>query len=108
MQLSLLLIVAPLLALAAPEREAPPTREVKARDETATLGKRACNPVGCECAPGYAGVYCANCLTSSGGWVVPVLGSGTTSDVYQCDGNGGCCDYGYANDCAGGATGRCG
>ena len=45
----------------------------------------------------------------NGAWVVELLGSGGSQEhVYQCNSNGGCCDYGYATDCKGGATGRCG
>lgn len=108
MQLSLvLLIAAPLLAFAA-ERDPRVAEDLMAREEPFALDKRACKANGCKCKSGYAGVYCANC-PSGGGWVVSKLGSGgSTSHVYQCDGSGGCCDYGKANDCAGGATGRCG
>lgn len=58
---------------------------------------------------GKSGVFCADCWNSAAGnWQVVDLGSGTESDVYQCNTSGGCCDYGYASDCKNGATGRCG
>jgi hypothetical protein len=88
---------------------------VEARDTEFDLNRRACNPNKCKCqAPPYlprTGVYCANCPVS--GWpgtrIVYDLGRGGSLDhVYQCNTNGDCCDYGYARDCAGGATGRCG
>jgi hypothetical protein len=107
MRLTPVLALVPLLAAAMPQasRERSP---VERRAPGADLFKRDCDYNGCQCAPGYVGVFCANC-PSNGWFVVEELGyGGSTSHVYQCDGSGGCCDYGYAEDCAYGATGRCG
>jgi len=111
MLLKSILLLAPLVAAAA-ERGTPngrAERDVGRRPGQAIdLSKRTCSDNGCACEYGYAGVICARCPDSDGGFVVWDLGTGSTSDVYQCDGTGGCCDYGYADDCANGATGRCG
>lgn len=107
MQFRLVLLVAPLLVAATADR--PAGDGVLTARDTTPLDKRACDPNGCTCKSGYSGVFCANCPANGGGFVVEKLGSGgTTSHVYQCDGNGGCCDYGNANDCKSGNTGRCG
>lgn len=90
----------PIIALAPLLVAAMPGANPEAR-EASDLTKRACSNVGCECRDGAAGVYCGMC------YGVLSLGSGSTHDVYQCNGNGGCCDYGYADDCDFSPT-RCG
>ncbi|EPS43595.1 hypothetical protein H072_2379 [Dactylellina haptotyla CBS 200.50] len=103
MQLTKLVYVLPLftavLAVAVPEAE-PGTRvtsnKLSALDKRGgEVEKRQCNPNGCKCANGAAGVYC--------GWCAGVLNPGTGgswSDVFQCNGSGGCCRYGPRDSCA--------
>ena len=121
MRLTAFLLLAPFLVAAMPEpvreidaRIIPDTSPVEAgdaleaRDLNPDLTKRACKSNGCKCLKGYPGVWCGNCVRN-GAWVVEILGSsGSQEHVYQCSSGGGCCDYGYATDCKGGATGRCG
>lgn len=105
-----IVLLAPLFAAVIAESARAPAKERgRLAPQGLDLTKRACSYNGCTCQSGYAGVYCANCVGSDGEYVVIELGSsGSISDVYQCNGSGGCCDYGYASDCANGATGRCG
>lgn len=83
-------------------------RKISARDASidtdAFLAPAACDYNGCKCAEGTSqGQYCAGC------WQVLNLGrTGDWDHVYECNPRGGCCDYGYARDCARGRTGRCG
>lgn len=96
-----------------PEERAP---AVEARDANPMeLTGRSCTYNGCKCQvypfTPRDGVYCANCPVA--GWpgytVVYDLGKGgSANNVYQCNTNGGCCDYGNANDCASGVNMRCG
>lgn len=109
MQLRILFLAVPLLA-AATERDPRDDISMDAHSdlEALPLEKRACTANGCKCRSGFAGVYCAQCV-SGGSYIVTDIGHPSSlSDVYQCDGSGGCCDYGKASACASGATGRCG
>lgn len=89
---------------------------VEARDaDHEDLTRRTCTYNGCKCQvypyTPKNGVYCANCGVAGwpGYYVVWDLGKGgSTNHVYQCNTKGGCCDYGYANDCASGINIRCG
>jgi hypothetical protein len=58
------------------------------------LEKRACKYNGCKCQKGTrAGVYCGFCDA------VINAGSGSFTDVFQCNSAGGCCDYGPRTSC---------
>ena len=127
MRFTFVLLLAPLLSAVSagpvPEdgpiaRVAPEERvtAVEAREASSLdLTGRSCVYNGCKCQvypfTPKDGVYCADCPVA--GWpgyrIVWDLGSGgSTNDVYQCNTDGGCCDYGYADDCASGHNMRCG
>jgi hypothetical protein len=56
--------------------------------------KRDCKYNGCKCKPGTrAGVYCGFCDA------VTDAGSGSFTDVFQCNSKGSCCDYGPRQSC---------
>ena len=112
MQIRRLTVFAPLLApaIAAAAQEAPPRDSIVDRDAL-PLDKRACTPNGCACQVGYKGQYCSECLGTNGHYVITDWGDGAPKDhIFECNGNGGCCNYGAAADCAagGGLNGRCG
>lgn len=113
MFLNSILLLAPLLVAALVEagtRGHPKDHtQVYRREQGLELTKRDCSDDGCTCQPNYGGAYCADCVDSNNEYIILDLGSnGTESNLYSCDGSGGCCDYGYANQCANGATGSCG
>ncbi|RYP42872.1 hypothetical protein DL768_010166 [Monosporascus sp. mg162] len=63
------------------------------------LEKRQCdNTAGCQCQWVDQGQYCGVCWSGSG-YTVTYLGTGDWNHVYECNPDGGCCDYGYATDC---------
>ncbi|PKS08753.1 hypothetical protein jhhlp_004806 [Lomentospora prolificans] len=67
--------------------------------EERDLEKRACKSNGCKCQKVPQGQYCGLCWRGND-FVVTKLGSGGAwNHVYECNKNGGCCDYGYAKDC---------
>ena len=52
-------------------------------------------------------VLIRHAVGSDGAYVITA--KRVTSHVYECNKNGGCCDYGYATDCArNDGSGRCG
>ncbi|KAL2270700.1 hypothetical protein VTJ83DRAFT_71 [Remersonia thermophila] len=59
---------------------------------------RACSANGCQCVKGLTqGVYCGNCVVGAGTYAIKT--KRVKNHVYECNPNGGCCDYGVANDC---------
>lgn len=83
--------------------------QVYRRDQGLELTKRDCSVDSCTCQPNYSGAYCADCVDSNDVYIILDLGSdGSESNLYWCNGSGGCCDYGYADECANGQTGSCG
>lgn len=115
MRFTAFLLLAPLLAAATavPATDAGAVAmvedHVEAREAAplAELVPRACKKTGCKCKKGLPqDQYCGNCvLVSDGSWVITE--KRVNDHVYECNPNGGCCDYGYAKDC-GGAKARCG
>jgi hypothetical protein len=102
-------------ALAAPgegrtpgEQVAAVVEPVAARSEAGAepLEKRQCSANGCRCdSRGRQFRSCGNCVwTDTGSWVITAKRDLT--HVYECAPDGGCCDYGFANDC-GGPDARC-
>ena len=127
MRFTSIILLAPLLSavLAGPVAgEAPVARlqpeeratAVEARDANPMeLAGRSCSDNGCKCQvypyTPKDGVYCANCRVAGfpDYFIVYDLGKGgSANNVYQCNTDGGCCDYGYATDCATGVNERCG
>jgi len=79
------------------------------------LDSRACKYNGCHCQSSpylkKTGGYCAGCPVAGFPGVQMVWDYGTggsIGDVYECNTNGDCCNYGAATDCKGGKAGRCG
>ncbi|KAK4446150.1 hypothetical protein QBC34DRAFT_470322 [Podospora aff. communis PSN243] len=69
---------------------------------------RACKYNGCKCDTTRKrkpqGQFCGGCRWPDGAYVITKKRDKT--HVYECNKDGGCCDYGYAKDC--GNNGRCG
>jgi hypothetical protein len=79
-----------------------PARGDDAVMEASGLQKRACRSNGCTCLKGTKrGQYCWNAYNSAkGAFYVQKAGSGHKSnDIYECNPQGGCCDYGPADKC---------
>ena len=93
------------LALASPNPVAAEADDISPREAAPELMPRACSNNGCKCVSGLkAGLYCGNCVVGAGTYAIKT--KRVKSHVYQCSSNGGCCDYGAANDC-GGKSARC-
>jgi hypothetical protein len=59
------------------------------------LEKRACDYNGCKCAKGTKrGQYCGYCPQ-----VYPLGKGGDDYDVFECNPQGGCCNYGFRKSC---------
>lgn len=97
MQLKTLLLFAAAALATAAAVEPATARDLEIPAE---LSKRACK-AGCSCKKGIkAGLYCGNCLVSSGHTMVFAITKGQSDlHIYQCNTNGGCCDYGTATKC---------
>jgi len=68
--------------------------------EDGNITKRACKSNGCKCRKGLSqGQYCAMCLTTSGFVVTNIGTNGGYDHKYECNPQGGCCDYGFSYDC---------
>jgi len=65
------------------------------RDADAAL---ACTKNGCKCQKVKQGEYCGLDFKGSN-FVVTDLGSGDWDDIFECNPQGGCCDYGYSKKC---------
>lgn len=77
-------------------------------EPTRLLEKRACVTQGCTCKKGTAqGRYCYMCdavLTCGS----EVGGASCMDSVFECNPDGGCCNYGLRNSCKGGKKDPCG
>lgn len=58
----------------------------------------ACKSNGCKCQKVKQGQYCGLDWKGSN-FVVTDLGSGDWDDIFECNPQGGCCDYGYSSKC---------
>ena len=112
MRVSLVLLLPAVLALVAEVSE-PQTGafELAERSNIVDVTKRACNANGCKCDTTKPrkpqGQFCGGCKWSDGSYVITK--KRVISHVYECNKNGGCCDYGFAKDCEGDKPGgRCG
>jgi hypothetical protein len=64
----------------------------------AELESRSCVSNGCACLLDLTpGVYCGNCVVGAGSYAIKT--DRVLNNVYECNSEGGCCDYGYATDC---------
>jgi hypothetical protein len=102
-QLVVLVATASAAALAEPDKAvAVESREVDGASAVEQgLEKRACKSNGCKCRKGTPqGQYCGMCLDNTGFVIAPNWGTGGKSDhKYECNPQGGCCDYGFSYDC---------
>ena len=71
----------------------------------AELVRRKCTYNGCKCQKLPQGQYCGNCVLIKGG-TYAVTQKRVNNHIFECNPQGGCCDYGYATDC-GGLNARC-
>ncbi|KAK3392842.1 hypothetical protein B0H63DRAFT_456699 [Podospora didyma] len=103
MRFSLVLLLAPAaMALLTEPAEHP---------QFGVLKERGCDYNGCKCDTSRPrkpqGQFCGGCKWSDGAYVITK--KRVISHVYECNKDGGCCDYGYAKDCDGDKPGgRCG
>ena len=67
-----------------------------------------CKRNGCKCQKVDQGQYCGLCQLGGGDVVTSKGSGGANSHVYECNRDGGCCDYGRSDDCASGKRMRCG
>lgn len=117
MRFTALILLAPLLVAAAAE-PAPDAAtvpmvadQVEAREAApeaapeAELVRRECKYNGCKCQKLPQGQYCGNCVLISDG-TYAVTKKRVNNHIFECNEQGGCCDYGYATDC-GGLNARC-
>jgi hypothetical protein len=66
---------------------------------------RSCSSNGCVCVKGLKqGVYCGNCVVGAGTYAVKT--KRVVKNAFECNPSGGCCSYGFANDC-GTKSARC-
>jgi len=109
---ALLVLAAPLLALAAPSpAEAEADYGLTNMAVDSLLGRRDCDYNGCKCDTRNhrkpQGQFCGGCHWKNGDYVITK--KRVNSHVYECSPSGRCCDYGYAKDCSKeDGTGRCG
>jgi len=102
---SVLLLLAPLVSALMPEPVSPKLNILSPR------AAAECDYNGCRCDTSQPrkpqGQFCGGCHWENGDYVITK--KRINSHVYECNKSGGCCDYGYAKDCARqDGTGRCG
>lgn len=98
----------PMVADQVEAREAAPEAAPEAVPETAPavkLVRRKCTYNGCKCQKLPQGQYCGNCVLIKDG-TYAVTYKRVNNHIFECNPQGGCCDYGYATDC-GGLNARC-
>jgi hypothetical protein len=99
--------IAVIILLAAVASAAVAGPEALAREPGALpLERRACANTGCKCRKDgnnlQQGQYCGNCIwTSTGQYIISA--KRVDNHIYECNPEGGCCDYGVS-DCAGKAN----
>ncbi|KAF7503115.1 hypothetical protein GJ744_004292 [Endocarpon pusillum] len=98
----------PMLADQLEAREAIPEPVAEPASEAVPanpLVRRKCTYNGCKCQKLPQGQYCGNCVLISDG-TYAVTYKRVNNHIFECNPQGGCCDYGYATDC-GGLNARC-